>query len=148
MNVILLENIRKLGNLGDTVKVKPGYGRNYSVPFRKAVYATKENLASFEARRVQLEAKAKVILTHAQDKAKLINTAKIIINAQASDEGKLYGSIGVSDIKDALTKQNITVNKREIVMPNGVLHSVGEYTVEVHLHSDVIATLNIEIKAA
>lgn len=148
MEVILLEKVRNLGNLGDKVMVKPGYGRNYLVPQNKAVFATEENSKRFEARRAELEKKAQQSLAQAEQRAAKFSDTTIVISAQASDEGKLYGSIGANEIRDALVAKALEVSKREIVMPEGALHSVGQYTVEVHVHSDVIANLQVEIVAA
>lgn len=145
MEVILLERVRNLGNLGDKVQVKAGYGRNFLIPQKKAVSATNKNLELFEERRAELEKKANDTLTEAQKRADTLNSLNLVIEALASDEGKLYGSVGVNEISEALTKQGCEVSKREIVMPEGPIHTIGAYTVEVHVHSDVIATLNIEI---
>ncbi|MCP0913262.1 MULTISPECIES: 50S ribosomal protein L9 [Legionella] len=148
MEVILLEKVRSLGNLGDKVSVKPGYGRNYLIPQNKAVFATEKNIEMFKERRAELEKKAQQAFANAEQRAAKLNDITVVISAQASDEGKLYGSVGVNEIKDALTERSIEASKREIVLPEGPLHSVGEYVVEVHLHSDVIANLKIEIVAA
>lgn len=148
MEVILLEKVRNLGNLGDKVRVKPGYGRNYLIPQSKAVFATAKNVEAFELRRADLEKKAQQSLAAAEQRAAKINDMNIVITAMASDEGKLYGSIGVNEVKEALTEKEIEVSKREIVMPEGTFHAIGTYTVEVHVHSDVIAQLQIEIVPA
>ncbi len=148
MQVILLEKVRNLGNLGDNVSVKPGYGRNFLIPQNKAVFATTKNIEQFNIRRADLEKKAQVDLANAEQRAAKFNDTTIIIAAQASDEGKLYGSVGPNEVKDALTAKSIEVGKREIVMPEGPLHSVGLYVVEIHVHSDVIANLQVEIVAA
>ncbi|MDF1757129.1 MAG: 50S ribosomal protein L9 [Legionellaceae bacterium] len=148
MQVILLEKIRNLGSLGDTVTVKAGYGRNYLVPQNKAVFATEKNIANFESRRAELEKKAADNLAQAEKRAEKINNTKLVIKAQASDEGKLYGSVGVTEIHEALLEKSLEVLKREISMPDGVFHSVGEYTVEVQVHSDVVAVVNVEVASA
>lgn len=145
MNVILLEKVRNLGALGETVYVKPGYARNYLIPQGKAVFATQSNVALFEQRRAELEQKAESTLAAAQQRAEVINSLTVVIAAQASDEGKLFGSVGVAEIKDALTAKSVDVSKREINMPEGPLYAVGLYEIEVQLHSDVIATLKLEI---
>ena len=147
MNVILLEKVRNLGNLGDKVSVKPGYGRNFLIPQNKAVFATAKNIESFNLRRAELEKKEKTTLAAAEQRAAKINDTSIVISAQASDEGKLYGSIGVYEIEDALVAKSIEVSKREIMMPEGPIHSVGNYVIEVHVHSDVIANLQVEVVA-
>lgn len=148
MEVILLEKVRNLGNLGDKVQVKSGYGRNYLIPQNKAVFATAKNIVQFEQRRSELEAKALQSLSTAEQRAAKFNDVTLVISALASDEGKLYGSVGVNEIKDALVERNIDISKREIVMPEGPLHSVGNFVVEVHVHSDVIANLQLEIVAS
>ncbi len=148
MQVILLEKVRNLGNLGDKVNVKPGYGRNYLIPQNKAVFATEKNVELFNQRRAELEKKAKSDLAKAEQRAAKLNDVTIVISAQASDEGKLYGSVGPNEVKDALLAKSIEVSKREIVMPEGPLHSIGQYVVEIHVHSDVIAHLQLEVAAA
>ncbi len=148
MQVILLEKVRNLGNLGDSVSVKPGYGRNFLIPQNKAVFATAKNIEQFNLRRADLEKKAQTNLANAEQRAAKFNDTTIIISAQASDEGKLYGSVGPNEIKEALVAKSIDVSKREIVMPEGPLHSVGQYVVEIHVHSDVIANLQLEIVSA
>ncbi|KTD30416.1 MULTISPECIES: 50S ribosomal protein L9 [Legionella] len=148
MEVILLEKIRRLGDLGDKVEVKAGYGRNFLIPQNKAVFATEENTKLFEARRAELEKKAKQAFAAAEQRAAKLNDTTVIISAMASDEGKLYGSVSASEIKDALLAKSIEVSKREIVMPNGPIHSVGDFTVEIHLHSDVIANLQVQVVPA
>ena len=148
MEVILLEKIRNLGNLGDRVSVKPGYGRNYLIPQNKAKFATEENVKNFEQQRANLEKKAQQTLAAAEQRAAKLNDTTVTIEAQASDEGKLYGSVGVNEIKEALLVKSLEISKREIVMPEGPFHSIGAYTVEIHLHSDVIANLQVEIVAA
>ncbi|WED44411.1 50S ribosomal protein L9 [Legionella cardiaca] len=148
MEVILLEKIRNLGNLGDKVNVKAGYGRNYLIPQSKAVFATEENVKRFEERRADLEKKAQQSLANAEQRAAKLNDVTIVISAMASDEGKLYGSVGPNEVKDALKAKSIEVSKREIVMPEGPIHSIGDYVVEIHVHSDVIANLQIQIVPA
>ncbi|ANN95615.1 TPA: 50S ribosomal protein L9 [Legionella pneumophila] len=148
MEVILLEKVRNLGNLGDKVHVKSGYGRNYLIPQNKAVFATEQNIELFQKRRAELEKKAQQALANAEQRAAKLNDTTIVISAMASDEGKLYGSVGVNEIKDALIEKQIEISKREIVMPEGPLHSIGNYVVEVHVHSDVVANLQVEIISA
>jgi large subunit ribosomal protein L9 len=148
MEVILLEKVRNLGSLGDKVNVKPGYGRNFLIPQNKAVFATEKNIQAFEARRSELEKKAQQSLSTAEQRAAKFNDTTVVIEAQASDEGKLYGSVGANEIKEALDAKSIEISKREIVMPEGPIHSVGDYTVEIHVHSDVIANLQIQIVPA
>ncbi len=148
MQVILLEKVRNLGNLGDRVDVTAGYGRNYLIPGNKAVFATEKNIELFEQRRAELEKKEIQSLASAEQRAAKLNDVTIVIAAQASDEGKLYGSVGPNEIKDALKAKSLDVAKREIVMSEGPLHSIGNYLVDIHVHSDVIAKLQLEIVAA
>ena len=145
MHVILLEKIRNLGVLGQKVLVKPGYARNYLIPQNKAVFATEKNLAMFEERRADLELNAQKALEQAKARAAVFNDAQLVIEAQASDEGKLYGSVGVSEIRSALLARSIEANKREILLPEGPLYAVGHFEVQIQLHSDVVAVLRVEI---
>ena len=145
MQVILFEKVRNLGNLGDKVNVKPGYGRNFLIPQSKAVFATEKNIELFEQRRSELEKKALQLFASAEQRAAKLNDVTVVVSAQASDEGRLYGSVGPNEIRDALAAKSIEVSKREIVMPEGPLHSVGQFVVHIHVHSDVIAHLQVEI---
>ncbi|MCX7091380.1 MAG: 50S ribosomal protein L9 [Legionellales bacterium] len=148
MQVILLEKIRNLGALGDKVKVKPGYGRNYLIPQNKAVYGTEKNIEIFEGQRAELEKKAALEFSKAQARAEKIQGLVLVIASQASDEGKLYGSVGVLEIKNALDAKGIEINRREINMPEGVFHSVGIYSVGLQLHGDLVATIQVEVVSA
>lgn len=148
MQVILTEKIRHLGNLGDKVKVKNGFARNYLIPQKKAVVATAENLERFEADRAKLEKKAQTDLAAAEQRAAKLNDITLVISAMASDEGKLYGSVGTHEIKEALDAKKIEVSKREITLPEGPFHATGEYIVDILLHSDVVAALKIQIVSA
>src|SRR3990167_5352287 len=145
MQVILNEKIRHLGNLGDKVEVKGGYARNYLIPQNKAMRATSANLQAFEARRAELEKKAQQLLSQADQRAAKLNDIVLEIAAMASDEGKLYGSIGTGEIKDALKAKGLEVMKKEIALPNGAFHAIGEYQVDITLHSDVVAKLQVAI---
>jgi len=147
MELILLEKVVNLGNLGDKVTVKPGYGRNYLVPQGKAVPATAGNLAEFEARRAEYEAKAQASLDEANQRAAALAEASVTIYANASTEGKLYGSVGPRDIAEALTKAGTPVNKSEVVMGEGAFRAVGEYEVMVHLHADVEVPVKVVVEA-
>ena len=148
MEVILLDKLAHLGGLGDKVKVRNGYARNYLLPQKKAVMATKENLAKFEAQRAELEAKIAAELKAAQDRAtKLAEIGTVTILAKAGDEGKLFGSIGTRDIADALTTAGCEVHKSEIRLPEGVLRSIGEYEIAIQLHADVKSVINLVIAA-
>lgn len=148
MQVILLEKVRGLGNLGDCVEVKPGYGRNFLIPQKKAVFATKENQAAFEARRSELEKNAAQALAKAKERAAKFADLSLTIAAQSSDEGKLYGSVGANEIFEAIQEKGIEITKREIQLPNGPIYSIGEYTIELSLHSDVIANLQLVVVSA
>ena len=146
MEVILLDKIGRLGGLGDKVKVRNGYARNYLLPLKKAVLATKENLAKFEAERAQYEAKIAAELKAAQDRAaKLAEGATLEIAAQAGDEGKLFGSVGTRDIAEAATEAGVEVHKSEVRLPDGVLRSVGQYDIEIQLHPDVKVKVVVSI---
>ena len=146
MELILLQKVTNLGNLGDKVNVKPGYGRNFLVPQGKAVPATATNLAEFEARRAEYEAKAKAALEGAEGRKAKLEGASVTIYANASTEGKLYGSVGPRDIADALTKLGMPVEKSEVVMGEGPLRHVGEYDVVVHLHADVETPVKVIVQ--
>lgn len=148
MEVILLERITNLGNLGDKVNVKPGYGRNFLVPEGKAVFATDSNVVAFEARRAELEKKAAEKLAQAQARADQLNTVTIHIEANASEEGKLFGSVGVNEISHSLTEAGHEVEKKEISLPEGPIHQIGEYNVAVQVHSDVVAEVKVQVTAA
>ncbi|MDH5823164.1 50S ribosomal protein L9 [Luteimonas sp. RD2P54] len=147
MQLILLQKIASLGNLGDKVTVKPGYGRNYLVPQGKAAPATAANLAEFEARRAEYEAKAKAAHEEAAGRLGKLEGASVAIKVNASTEGKLYGSVGPRDIAEALTAQTgVEVEKSEVVMGEGPFRHVGEYEVVLHLHADVETTIKVAIE--
>ncbi|SPT69970.1 50S ribosomal protein L9 [Anaerobiospirillum thomasii] len=147
MEIILLDKIAHLGGLGDKVKVRNGYARNYLLPQKKAVMATKENLAKFEAQRAEYEAKLASELKAAQDRAaKLAELGTLVIKAKAGDEGKLFGSIGTRDISDALTAQSCEIHRNEVRLPDGVLRSVGEYEIAIQLHADVKAVITLSVQ--
>ncbi|WP_417223947.1 50S ribosomal protein L9 [Amphritea sp.] len=143
MEVILLEKIGKLGSLGDKVTVKRGYGRNYLLPFGKAVPATAANLETFEARRAELESAANEKLNSAQTRADQLNEIELSIVAKAGEEGKLFGSIGTSDIADAISASGIEVAKSEVRLPEGALRTTGEFEVSIQLHPEVTAVVGI-----
>ena len=146
MELILLQKVVNLGSLGDKVKVKPGYGRNFLVPQGKAVPATATNLAEFEARRAEYEAKASDALATAEARKARLEGAVVTIHANASTEGKLYGSVGPREIAEALTKSGIEVGKSEVVMGEGAFRLVGEYEVVVHLHADVETPVKVIVQ--
>ncbi|KEI70028.1 50S ribosomal protein L9 [Endozoicomonas elysicola] len=147
MEVILLEKIAKLGKLGDKVTVKNGYGRNFLIPFSKALPATEANLATFEARRAELEKAANDQLSGAQKRAEEMAEIELTLTAKAGDEGKLFGSIGPRDLAEAITSAGVAVAKSEIRLPEGPIRAVGEYDVGIQLHSDVAATIKVFIEA-
>lgn len=148
MEVILLEKVANLGNLGDKVNVRPGYGRNFLVPKKKAVPATKANLEMFEERRAELEKAAAETLATAQARAaQLAGLETITIKVNASDEGKLFGSVAVSDIAEAIIAAGVEVAKQEVSMPEGPIHTVGEYEIALHVHSDVAQTVKVVVEA-
>ena len=145
MEVILLEKIGKLGGLGDKVTVKRGYGRNYLLPFGKAVPATAANLEAFEVRRAELESAASEKLNSAQTRADQLNEIELSIVAKAGEEGKLFGSIGTADIADAISASGIEVAKHEVRLPEGALRTTGEFEVAIQLHPEVTATVGIVV---
>ncbi|MHA7817586.1 MAG: 50S ribosomal protein L9 [Pseudohaliea sp.] len=146
MQVILLENIGNLGGLGDTVEVKSGYGRNFLIPQGKAVPATKENVAEFEARRAELEKAAAEALAAAQARGeKLAEVGVVTITANAGDEGKLFGSIGTRDIADAVTAAGCEIDKAEVRLPEGALRETGEYVVAVQVHPEVMVDVTVAV---
>ncbi|RLQ22251.1 50S ribosomal protein L9 [Seongchinamella sediminis] len=146
MEVILLENIGNLGNLGDKVDVKAGFGRNYLIPQGKAVPATADAVAQFEARRAELEAAAAEALAAAEARGAELNAMQLItITANAGEEGKLFGSIGTRDIADAVTAAGVEVDKAEIRLPEGALREVGEYEIDIQVHGEVTATIALAV---
>ena len=145
MELILLQKVTNLGNLGDKVDVKPGYGRNFLVPQGKAVPATAANLAEFEAKRAEYEAKAKAILDDANVRLAALEGASVTLKANASTEGKLYGSVGPRDIADAFTAAGLPLEKSEVVMGEGPIRHIGEFDVLVHLHADVETTVKVVV---
>ena len=148
MEVILLENISKLGKLGDTVNVKAGFGRNYLIPQGKAVYATADNVAQFEARRAELEAAAATTLAAAETRAEAINALGLVtISAVAGDEGKLFGSVGTRDIADAISALGCEVDKSEVRLPDGPMRELGEYEIDIQVHGDVTAMVAVAVVA-
>lgn len=147
MEVILLERVANLGNLGDRVNVRSGYGRNFLVPTKKAVPANAANIADFEARRAELEKAAAEVLATAQSRAEAIAAVgQITIKANAGEEGKLFGSIGVSDIVEAAAAAGITVERREVSLPESI-RNIGEYGVTFQLHSDVAQNVQLTVEA-
>ena len=148
MNVILLERIRNLGDLGAQVSVKAGFARNYLIPNGKAVMATKDNLVQFETRRKELEKIAEAKLNEAKERATQLDVLSLTLEANASEEGKLYGSIGTHEIHKAIVDAGYAVEKREVQLPLGAIHDLGEYEVHVRVHTDVTATVRVNVIAA
>ena len=147
MELILLQKVTNLGVLGDKVNVKPGYGRNYLVPQGKAVPATAANVAEFEAKRAEYEAKAKSIHDQAEARRAKLEGASVTISANAATEGKLFGSVGPRDIADAFTAAGLPLEKSEVIMGEGALRNVGEYEIVVKLHADVQTTVKVVVQA-
>ena len=149
MEVILLENVGNLGSLGDKVDVKSGYGRNFLIPQGKAVPATEDNVAKFEARRAELEAAAQAALAAAEQRAAAIEAlASVSIEATAGEEGKLFGSVGTRDISEAITAAGVEIDKSEVRLPEGVIRELGEYEVMLQLHGNVAASIAVAGGAA
>jgi large subunit ribosomal protein L9 len=147
MEIILLEKIANLGAMGEKVNVKPGYGRNYLIPQGKAAQATAENIAEFEAVRVELEKKATEALAAAEARREQLADKVITITAKAGEEGKLFGSIGTADIAQYLNDSGVSVERHEVRLPTGAFRQVGDYEVDLHLHSDVNVTIKLVIAA-
>ena len=147
MNVILLDKVENLGDIGDLVTVKPGYGRNYLLPQGKAALATKANLAEVEARRAELEKAAAEELAAAKSRAELVDGMELVIPANAGEEGKLFGSVGPIDIVDAFSKVGVEVERAEVRMPDGPIHELGDFTVGLHLHADINVDVNVKVVA-
>ncbi len=147
MEVILLEKVGKLGSLGDKVAVKAGYGRNFLIPLGKAVPANDANVAEFESRRAELEKAAAEKLNAAEARAEQLNEKEVTIVSKAGDEGKLFGSIGVRDIADAVSASGVEVAKSEVRLPEGTIRTVGEFDITVQLHSEVKAIIKLIVVA-
>lgn len=145
MEVILLKKVENLGNLGDKVNVKAGYGRNFLIPTGHAVPATAANLEAFEARRAELEKAAGEALAAAESRKEALDGMSISIVRKAGDEGKLFGSVGTADIAQALTEAGQPVEKQEVRLPTGAFRTAGEYEVNLHLHTDVDAVVKLEV---
>ena len=147
MHIILMERISNLGDLGEEVVVKNGYARNYLIPTGKAVRSTRDNRTMFEQRRAELERIANAKLSDASSRAKALAERSVTIVARASDEGKLYGSVGTAEIARALTETVLPVSKSEVRMPDGVIRAVGEHEVEIHLYADIAQTVQVVVVA-
>jgi large subunit ribosomal protein L9 len=145
MNVILLDNVENLGKIGDLVKVKPGYGRNFLLPQGKAALATPNNIKAMEARRVELEKAAAGELAAARKRHGVINGMELVITANAGSEEKLFGSVGPVDIEKAFEKVQVEVQRSEIRMPDGPIHSLGEFPIGIHLHPEIDAEITVRV---
>ncbi len=147
MEIILLESIAKLGDLGEKVSVKSGYGRNFLIPQHKAVAATAENVEAFEARKAELQRNAEDKLVRATARAEQIEALKLSLTSKAGDEGKLFGSITVRDIAEAAASLGVEIEKSEVRLPEGPLRELGDYEINVHLHTEVNAVLQVSVIA-
>jgi large subunit ribosomal protein L9 len=147
MEVILLQKVANLGNIGDRVKVRSGFGRNFLLPQGKATLATPDNIARFEARRAELERLAREHLVSAEERAAAVKDFKLTIHAKAGTEGKLFGSIGTADIAEACTGAGFRIERSEVRLPTGPLRLLGEHSVNLHLHADVDVPLHVTIVA-
>ena len=145
MEIILLEKIAKLGNLGDKVTVKPGYGRNFLIPKGKAVRASAERLAEFEQRRAELEKKAVAELATAQARADELSKLVVTITQKAGEEGRLYGSVTAKDIADAVTGSGVKLDKNEVRLAAGPIRQAGDYEIKLHLHADLDGSLSLKV---
>ncbi len=147
MNVILLERVQNLGDLGDQVSVKAGYGRNFLIPQGKAVSASKDNVAKFEARRTELEKAAAEKLAAAESRKASLEALAITITQQAGEEGKLFGSVGTHDIAEAITAAGVEVSRAEVRLSEGALRHTGDHEISIELHSDMQATVKLSVVA-
>ncbi|MBV1883957.1 MAG: 50S ribosomal protein L9 [Pseudomonadales bacterium] len=147
MEVILLEKTRNLGDLGDKVSVKAGYGRNYLIPQGKAVPATASNVEHFESRRAELEKKAQENKGVAEGRLESLEKLSVTIAANSGEEGKLFGSIGTRDLAIAITEAGVPIEKSEINLPEGAIRLVGDYDISIQLHNDVVGVVKVAIVA-
>jgi len=147
MNIILLESLGYLGDLGDEVSVKAGFARNYLIPQGKAVRATTENRSLFEGRRIELEKVSNDVLVAAQGRAEELRELTVTIVVKAGEEGKLYGSVGTQDIANIVTEQRAKVARSEIRMPEGVIRALGDFTIDIQLHTDVTVPIQVAVVA-
>lgn len=145
MNVILLDKVDNLGDIGDLVNVKPGYGRNFLIPSGKAALATQDNLKEFESRRTELEKRASEDLSAAKAREDLVRGMELVIAANVGAEGKLFGSVGPLDIAEAFAKVGVEVARSEIRMPEGPIHDIGDFTLGLHLHTDINAEFTVKV---
>lgn len=147
MEIILLKKVGHLGELGDKVSIRPGYGRNFLIPQGYAVPATDANLKAFEERRAELERQAAETLSAAEARREKLDGLRVTIARKAGEEGRLFGSVGTGDIAAAVVELGHPLEKQEVRLPEGPFRAAGEYEVVVHLHADADATLNLEIVA-
>ena len=147
MNVILLERVNNLGDLGDEVSVKAGFARNYLLPKKKAVQANDANRAVFEERRKELEDAANEKLSVAKERAKALQEYLLTIQVKAGEEDRLFGSVGTQDIADALVSKGLEVERSEVRLPDGAIRVLGEYEIDIQLHSDVTTTIHLNVVA-
>lgn len=147
MEVILLEKVENLGGIGDKVKVKPGYARNFLLPQGKAAVATAENIAALEARRAEFEAREAAHKTEAEARAEKIRDLKLVIRAKSGPEGKLFGSVSTTDIADAAEAAGVEIERSEVRLAEGPLRTVGEHEVEIHLHTEVNVPITVVVEA-
>lgn len=147
MEVILLEKVENLGNLGDQVSVRAGYGRNFLIPKGKATEASEQNMKRFEARRAELEKAQAETLAGAQARAAKVNEAVVTIAANAGNEGRLFGSVNVAEIAAAVSDAVVEIKKQEVLLPNGPIRQVGEYDIKVRLHADIEAQIRVNVVA-
>jgi large subunit ribosomal protein L9 len=147
MEVILLEKVHNLGKLGDRVKVRPGYARNFLIPEKMAVPATEANVQKLETMRAELEKAQAEALANAEARAATLKDAVVTVAARAGEEGKLFGSVGTADIAEAFSKTGTEVEKREVRMPTGPIRTLGDHAVELHLHADVNVAVTVRVVA-
>ena len=145
MEVILLQKVANLGNIGDKVKVKSGYGRNFLLPKGKATLATAENVARFESRRAEIEKAAKAELDAAEARARKLEGFKLTLSAKAGGEGKLFGPVGTTDIAEGVRKAGFEIERSEVRLPQGPIRQAGEHVVQLHLHTDLTVELPVVI---
>ncbi|MDF1818535.1 MAG: 50S ribosomal protein L9 [Immundisolibacteraceae bacterium] len=147
MDVILLERVRSLGDVGDRVEVKGGFGRNFLLPKGKAVFATKKNIADFEARRAELEAAANAAKAAATARGEAMTGLVVEISCKAGDGGKLFGSVSTREVVDALTTLGHEIDRQEVVLSEGQIRELGSYGAELHMHADVVVPITVEVVA-
>jgi len=146
MEIILLEKIANLGDLGSIVNVRSGFGRNYLIPHGKAKMATKDNVAEFEQRRAELEQAANEAMAAAEARRDQLQDMVLTIKAKTGGEGKLFGSVSNAEIADAITAAGVAIERREIRMPDGPLRQIGEHEIGIHLHTDVDAVVKVMVE--